>query len=155
MEDLQNIVSPVVELFRMREKPARELFQTSVRILESYIQSQNITDPLNQFDAFMSTSKNYAFWLSYMEMVETILNFIRTECEGNWQLHLESFAALLPWLVVYDHNNYSRWGPVYLTEMKSLEKTALKIYAEFQAGNVVFKQSKNLFNQVPSDQATE
>ena len=44
---------------------------------------------------------------------------------------------------------YSRWGPVYLTEMKSLEKTAPGIYAEFQAGNFVIKGSKNLFNQVP------
>ena len=112
LEDLQNIVSPVVELFRMREKPARESFQTSVSNLESYIQNQNLTNLLNQFDAFMSSSKNYAFWLSYMKMVETLLNFIRAEREGNWQLHLESFAALLPWLVVYDHNNYSRWGPV-------------------------------------------
>ena len=139
----------------MREKPARESFQTSVSNLESYIQNQNLTDLLNQFDAFMSTSKNYAFWLSYMKMVETLLNFIRAEREGNWQLHLESFAVLLPWLVVYDHNNYSMWGPVYLTEMKSLEKTAPEIYAEFQAGNFVIKRSKNLFNQVPPDQATE
>ena len=39
--------------------------------------------------------------------------------------------------------------------MKSLEKTAPEIYAEFQAGNFVIKRSKNLFNQVPPDQATE
>ena len=61
LEDLQNIVSPVVELFRMREKPARESFHTSVSNLESYIQSQHLTALLNTFDAFMSTSKKYAF----------------------------------------------------------------------------------------------
>ena len=97
LEDLENIVSPVVEHFRLREKPARESFQTSVSNLESYIQSQNLTDLLNQFDPFMSTSKNYAFWLSYMKMVENLLNFIRAEREDNWQLHLESLAALIPW----------------------------------------------------------
>ena len=153
--DLENIASPTVELFKLREKPARELFQTSVGNLEGYIPSQKLTDLLNEFDASMSTSKNYAFWLSYMKMVETLLNFIRAEREGNWQLHLESFAAILPWLVMYDHNNYSRWGPVYLTEMRSLEKTAPEIYREFQAGNFVIKRSQNLFNQVPPDQATE
>ena len=52
-----------------------------------------------------------------MQMVEVLLAFIRAEREDNWELHLESFAAILPWLVVYDHNNYSSWGPVYLTEM--------------------------------------
>lgn len=155
LEDLENVVSPIIDLFRLREKPGRESFQTSVGNLEGYIQSHNLTDLFNEFDTTMSTSKNYAFWLSYMKMVKTLLNFIRAEREGNWELHLESFAAILPWLVVYDHNNYSRWGPVYLTEMKSLEKTAPKIYAEFQAGNFVIKCSNNLFNQVPPDQATE
>ena len=56
---------------------------------------------------------------------------------------------------MYDHNNYSRWGPVNLTEMRSLERTAPEIHAEFMAGNFVIKRSRNLFNQVPPDQATE
>ena len=74
---------------------------------------------------------------------------------GNWQLHLDSFAAMLPWLTVYDHTFYARWGPAYLAEMKSLSETAPAVYREFMIGNFVIKRSKHRFNQVPPDQATE
>ena len=39
--------------------------------------------------------------------------------------------------------------------MRSLEKTAPEVYAQFKSGNFVIKRSKNYFNQVPPDQATE
>ena len=90
-----------------------------------------------------------------MSMVEILLDFIRAEREGNWNLHLEAFAAMLPWLIIYDHTNYAKWGPVYLAEMKNLENTAPEVYAEFMNGNFVVKRSKRRFNQVPADQATE
>ena len=60
-------------------------------------------------------------WSTYMNMVEILLDFIRAERDGNWTLHLEAFAAMLPWLTIYDHTNYARWGPVYLEDMKLLE----------------------------------
>ena len=154
LEGLESVDSPVVELFKSAEKPARESFRTTDGTLEGYIQGQNLTELLSEFDGSVS-SKNYTCWLSYMKMVETLLNVIRrAEREGNWELHLESYAAILPWLVVYDHNNYSRWGPVYLTQMRSIERTAPEKHAEFMAGNYVVKRSRNLFNQVPPDQAT-
>ena len=90
-----------------------------------------------------------------MGMVEILLDFIRAEREGNWTLHLEAFAAMLPWLTIYDHTNYARWGPVYLADMRSLEKTAPEVSAEFMDGNFVVKRSRRRFNQVPADQATE
>ena len=39
----------------------------------------------------------FAFWSSYLEMVEDILLFIRATREGNWSLHFASVRALLPW----------------------------------------------------------
>ena len=121
LDDLDNVVGEVAEKFQSKEKPEKELFQISIRDLERYVQEKSLSVLLKTFDESMSVSKNYAFWRSYMQVVVILLAFIRAEREGNWELHLESFAALLPWLVVYDHNNYARWGPVYLTEMRSLE----------------------------------
>ena len=57
---------------------------------------------------------------NYMEMVETLLDFQRANHDGIWKLHVDSLAKMLPWLTIYDHTNYSRLGPVYLTEMKLL-----------------------------------
>ena len=102
-----------------------------------------------------SDNPNFKLRSSYMSMVEILLDLIRAEREGNWNLHLEGFAAMLPWLTIYDHTNYAKWGPVYLAEMKNLENTAPEVYAEFMNGNFVVKRSKRRFNQVPADQATE
>jgi hypothetical protein len=54
-----------------------------------------------------------------MKKVETLLDFIRANRKGNWALHLVSFSAMLPWMTIYDHTNYARWGAVYLCEMKN------------------------------------
>ena len=64
----------------------------------------------------------------------------------NWDLHLESFAAMLPWLTIYDHTNYARWGPVYLAGRENLEAKAPKVRAEFIAGNFVVKRTNKRFN---------
>ena len=85
-------------------------------------------------------------------MLEILLDFIRAERERNWNLHLEAFAAMLPWLTIYNH---AKWGPVYLAEMKNLGNTAPEVYAEFMNGNFVVKRSQRRFNQEPADQATE
>ena len=62
---------------------------------------------------------------------------------------------MLPWVTIYDHTNYARWGPVYLAEMKGLETSHQELYEEFMNGNFVVKKRDGKFNQVPIDQATE
>ena len=88
-------------------------------------------------------------------MVEILPDFIRAERYRNWTLHLEALVAMLPWLTIYDHTNYARWGPVYLADMKLLEKTAPEVHSEFVSLNFVLKRTNRRFNQVPADQATE
>lgn len=97
-------------------------------------------------------NNNYAFWTLYIPMALVLLDFIWAQWEGDWDFHLKSFAALLPWLVTYDHTNYSRWGPVYL---KSLQVTVSDVYKELQVVSFVIKRSCNFFNEVPPDQPTE
>ena len=41
-------------------------------------------------------SKLFAFWDSYIEMVELLLTFIRAEREGNWSLHLAATKEMTP-----------------------------------------------------------
>ena len=66
-----------------------------------------------------------------------------------------SIHNMLPWLTIYDHTKYARWGLVYLANMKLLEMTAPQVYTEFMQGNFVVKRTKRRFNQFPADQATE
>ena len=96
-----------------------------------------------------------SYWSTYMELVEFMLDFIRAYRIGDWKLHLQTFAQMLPWLSTYDHFNYALWAPVYYADMLSLEPSAPEVYQEFVGGNFVVKKTNGAFNQVPIDQATE
>lgn len=87
-----------------------------------------------------------------MEMVSVLLHFIRAQRDGIWDLHLESFSQMLPYIIRYDHLNYARWGLVYIAEMHQLPQPVL---SEFQIGKFVVKRSVQRFNQVDPDQAME
>ena len=90
-----------------------------------------------------------------MNMVQILSDAIQDFREGDWNLHLNLFSSMMPYLAIYDHTNYSRWGPVYLSNMKQLAVTAPDVHRDFAEGNFVVKRSSHRFNQVPVDQATE
>jgi hypothetical protein len=125
---------------------------TSAQELANTLLSEQFESTFNDFNKEFTSDPSVAFWNDYIEMVETLLDFIRAHRDGNWQLHLDSFAAMLPWMTLYDHTNYARWGTVYLADMKCLPQ---EVKAEFEAGNFVCKKTRHRFNQVPFDQATE
>ncbi|MES9882793.1 MAG: hypothetical protein ABW185_18145 [Sedimenticola sp.] len=113
----------------------------------------NIADLLHEFQSQRSPTVQY--WQQYIDMIAILLAFIRAEREGNWLLHLSSFAAMLPWFAIYDRINYTRWGSVYLADMHQLELTHPEVYTEFRSGNFVVKQTRQKFNQLSTDQALE
>ena len=85
-------------------------------------------------------------------MVEILLNFTRANRDGDWNLHLQAFTAMLPYFTTYDHVNYAWWGTLYISEMNQLPEEVKK---EFEAGNFVVKRSQSKFNQVDPDQSQE
>ena len=123
--------------------------------LTNAMQRENMNKLFAEFKRNFQNYPNFLLLSSYMDMVEILLDFIRANREGNWQLHLDAFAAMLPWMTVYDHTNYARWGPVYLADMTPLPTTAPVVYNEFAMGNFVVRSSNHRFSQVPIDQATE
>ena len=147
--------SAISELFKQHGARSHdESLVSAVTDLSELLASPDYVEKAKEFHSMLKKNPNNAFWLQYLELVE-ILFFIRANRDGDWLLHLDSFEAMLPWLTIYDHLNYARWGPVYLAEMKGLPKTALDVYEEFLAGNFVVKRHSGRFNQVPVDQATE
>ena len=57
----------------------------------------------------------------------------------------------------FDHVNYTRWGIVFLADMKQLSCTCTvpEVHKGFQHGDSVTKETKNLFNQIADDQGLE
>ena len=148
-------IDKVVSLLNTKQSRYDEATKEAVEHSASILLNGSTMKLLEEFNIKFAEQPNFKFWSTYLELVEILLDFIRANREGNWTLHLDSFEAMLPWMSLYDHVNYARWGPVYLTDMKELPFTAPEVHREFQMGNFVVKRSSHHFNQVPVDQATE
>ena len=89
-----------------------------------------------------------------MKMVMILLQFIRAERTGDWQMHKLASMAMLPWFAHYDHTNYTRWGEVYAANISQLEIYHPDVYEMFMEGGFDVKSSRNTFNQISTDLAT-
>ena len=81
-----------------------------------------------------------------MEMVSVLLGFIRAEREGNWEMHLELFSRMLPYFALFDHTNYTRWGPVYLADMRNVVTTVPEVHNEVMAWKIFSNMNFLLFH---------
>ncbi|XP_031340958.1 uncharacterized protein LOC116169072 [Photinus pyralis] len=129
-----------------KQKPLTDFFD----IIKSCEELQNAFR-----DFIDSQSPTFQLWCSYLNMVETLLEFLYSERTGKWELHLQSFRKMLPMFFAYDHTHYARWGSVYLCDMKNLSLIAPAVHKEFLNGHFVVKKSKGGFNHISVDQALE
>ncbi len=117
------------------DNEAEELDSLSVDLLERIdgsLEDFCSTDPTfiswkTAFDSFVrrrnEDNPTFAFWSTYIEMVQLLLLFIRATRTSNWQLHLSVLRSMIPWFFATDRINYSRYGPCYWLEMSSLQST--------------------------------
>jgi hypothetical protein len=129
-------VSKVVDEFSNGAAGYNDKFDAVQELIASF-KSTRVKDILNQFDQHHADDSNFTFWRKYMGMVEILLDFTRAMREGNWELHLEALASMLPWMVIYDHRNYGKWGAVYLAEMHNLERRAPKYTMSSKKGTLL------------------
>jgi len=85
--------------------------------------------------------------------VSILLRFKRAICEREWDQYLSSFSEMRPWFAAFDHVKYTRWGIVFLADMKLLPKTAPEVYEGFLRGDFVTNETENPLNHIPDDQA--
>ena len=130
-------------------------------LLEAFVNLTSIIPPLKEkFDAFKDfqagISQTFNLWNQYIKMVHIMLNFIRVERIGDWELHLEAVTHMLPYFFAYDRTNYSKWTSVYLIDIRKLKYTASEVYQEFHSGNHPVERSNNsTFNQVRTGMGLE
>ena len=56
----------------------------------------------------MRDNRTAKLWLQYLEMVEILLSFIKSDRTGNWQLHLKMGQTMLLFLAAAGHSNYEK-----------------------------------------------
>eukprot|EP00794_Sanderia_malayensis_P020731 gene20733-22764_t len=112
---------------------------------------QKYTDVLSCQNGTMSQ-----FWMTYIDLVAILLNFIRASREGDWALHLTSIGETIPWCFAYDRTNYARYLPWYFRNMRSLSTTHSEVDEYFKAGGFSTQMSdRNTFGKIPMDQTIE
>ena len=112
------------------------------------------------FDKFINENSvnnaTFAFWISYLDMVGLLLKFVRATRTADWDLHLVSIEAMIPWFFAYDRVNYARYLPVYLFEMLNLEVTHPLIHERLLDGDFVAqRQNTHGFSGTALDQVIE
>ena len=97
----------------------------------------------------------FDYWLKTLSLEITMLLYVRSLREGNFQLYLESLTNIVPWMFALDHTHYSRWLPVHIRDMSLLSEKHPAILAEFRAGKFVVHKTRNKFSAMAIDQCHE
>jgi hypothetical protein len=129
----------------------------SENVKELECQVQQVVSVFNEFkEESRAKLKLFAFWEEYGTMVNILLQFIKAERTGDWNLHLAATANMLPYFFAMDRQNYARWLPVYLAEMNQLYDKHPEVHQQFVDGNHAVSRSDNQpFSQVWTDMALE
>jgi len=101
------------------------------------------------------SSRTSALWVQYMSMIDILCKFIRAECTGNWELHLQSIQAMLPYMAASGHNSYTKSGTLYLQQMSNLPTQHANVYQHFRDGFHVIQRSNRLWAGLSSDLVIE
>jgi hypothetical protein len=96
------------------------------------------------------------FWMSYIDLVDIMLDLLRSTREGDWKLHLSAIHRMIPWCFAYDKQNYAKYLSTYYAEMSNLETEHPDVLDHLQNGGFsVQLGSQNPFGRIPVDQTVE
>ena len=110
---------------------------------------------LGNMKSELQKNRTSRLWLQYMDMIDILRQFLRAECKGNWELHLDSLSKMLPYLAAAGHNLYTKSINVYLQHMSKLESTHSEVYNSFMSGHHVVRRSDRQWAGLSTDLVIE
>ena len=99
----------------------------------------------------MRDKRNAKLWLQYLEMVEILLSFIKSDRTGNRHLHLKMAQAMLPFLAASAHNNTQNPCVPVSTEHADPQEIHPEVYMHFEEGYHVIRRSNMYWAGLPAD----
>ena len=94
-------------------------------------------------------------WRQYLEMVEILISFIKSDRTGNRQLHLKMGQTMFPFLATAGHSNYAKSLFLYLQNMHNLQETHPEVYMNFEEGYHVIRRSDRYWDGLSADMIIE
>ena len=154
--DLQDILKqPLQELADACKDGNASEVSKKHRNLVDCMNQHGLQQKLAQFEEQHKENPMFVVTLRYMDMVLTLLEFIRATREGNWPLHLSSMESLCKYFFAHNRLKYAQMVPLYLAEMHSLKESDLDIWTEFSQGHFCVKKSQVPFCSIGVDHALE
>ena len=95
------------------------------------------------------------FWLSYIDMVQLLMNYIRSLRLADWKVYLWCIRQMLPWVFAYGRTHNSRFLSLHWCEMTTLSDSHPDVHQELLNGEFCVQRSNSFFSQVAVDQAIE
>ena len=112
------------------------------------VQSENFNELVKSIIKFAETEAKkkptFSLWLSYIQMVQLLLTFLRATRENDWNLRLSAVRFMLPCFFATDRVHYARYGTIYWLEMLRLEATHAG--KPFLLSNQLLCHSVNLYH---------
>lgn len=149
----KRLLSDIVHAFAMQNK-------VLVKALMDEFERDHLPDISHMTGEFRrhgrEQSQTFAYWDSFLYATDILLQLLRAEKEGDFELHLSATQETIPWIRAAGRHVYARFLPIYLSDMKKLEQQQPASYQHLKNGGFVVRRSDNhAFNAVASDMALE
>ena len=82
-----------------------------------------------------------------------MLVFVRSLRDSNFPLYVAVLQKIAPWFFALDHTHYSRWLPIHIRDMMTLQDQHPDIAVQFSQGGFVVHKTKRPFSSIAIDQA--
>ena len=94
-------------------------------------------------------------WLQYMDMVDLLRNFIKSERTGDWNLNLQVLYDMLPYMAASGHHHYTKSIYLYLQKLSKLSDEHPEIQQHFESGLHVVRRSDRFWAGLSTDLVIE
>lgn len=92
-------------------------------------ETEKVQVPFDEFEVSCPENATFRCWRIYMELVSILLRFTYAFHEGDWELFLISLAEVPLFGAI--NNFHSRWGAIFLADMRMLPTTAPEVHKKF------------------------
>ena len=96
-----------------------------------------------------------AIWNSYLDMIQTLRDFIKSIKNGDRDLHMYASEKMLYWFHAYDNYDYARHSSYHWASQQALPEHDPAIYEEFKEGDFSVRSTIGKFNKVSPGQVIE
>jgi len=111
----------------------------------------SVRDIMNVARESMKDLRTAQLWLQYMDMVDILRTFLRSERTGDWRLHVHALHDMLPYLAAAGHNLYTKSLYVYLQRLAQLSIQHPEVHHQFQNGYHVVRRSDRYWAGLSTD----